>query len=348
MTAVSRRPYVIATVVAGMGLFALTLRTVDVRAVLVGMQRLGTGFSLIFVFGGLRLAARAAGWTACAGGRSRLPLRAAFGGCIAGEAAGNLTPLGLAGSEPAKVLWVREHLGTVESGAALAVETLLYSLVVVAMLLAGGVVAAVAFAPSAVSRAVLLGLSAAAFALILWAAARRHSSPPERSFRLAGWLERKGHGRPRVAALAHGVRRSGEILRSLASRRPGTLVWVCLLELAFHASSVVEVWLTLVWLGIPGATLFQAFLLDTVNRAVSVAFRFVPLRFGVDELASGGMASLLGSGSAVGVTLAVVRKARMLAWSAVGLGVAGVRAIARRFRTAKAVAIGQPLDSVAS
>ncbi|MBK9239619.1 MAG: hypothetical protein IPL75_05025 [Acidobacteria bacterium] len=77
------------------------------------------------------------------------------------------------------------------------------------------------------------------------------------------------------------------------------------------------------------ATLLNAFLLDTVNRFINVAFRAVPLRVGVDEVTTSGFTEMLGLGSAAGLTLALVRKARMLVWAGVGLGLLGRRAIRR-------------------
>jgi hypothetical protein len=56
-----------------------------------------------------------------------------------------------------------------------------------------------------------------------------------------------------------------------------------------------------------------------MNRLINVAFKFVPLRLGVDEAGSGLLAQILGYGSAVGVTLALVRKVRMLVWTGVGV-----------------------------
>jgi hypothetical protein len=46
----------------------------------------------------------------------------------------------------------------------------------------------------------------------------------------------------------------------------------------------------------------------------------VPLKLGVDEAGAALVAHALGLGSAAGVTLALVRKARVLTWTLVGLG----------------------------
>jgi len=93
------------------------------------------------------------------------------------------------------------------------------------------------------------------------------------------------------------------------------------LELLFHALAIAEVFLTLRWLlgGDRVPSLLQAIVFETVNRLTIVLFKFVPFRLGVDEAASGAIAPWLAVTPAAGVTLAVVRKARMLFWSAIGL-----------------------------
>ena len=46
-----------------------------------------------------------------------------------------------------------------------------------------------------------------------------------------------------------------------------------------------------------------AVILETVERLITIAFKFVPLLLGVDQFGSGQMAELLGLGSALGITL---------------------------------------------
>ena len=63
----------------------------------------------------------------------------------------------------------------------------------------------------------------------------------------------------------------------------------------------------------------MALVLGTVERLIMIAFKFVPLRLGVDHAGSGSIAEILGIGAAVGVTIATVRTARNLFWAALGL-----------------------------
>ena len=53
---------------------------------------------------------------------------------------------------------------------------------------------------------------------------------------------------------------------------------------------------------------------------VTVAFKFVPFQIGVAEAGTAIVAGLLGLRSADGVTLSLVRKARMAVWSLAGMG----------------------------
>jgi len=63
----------------------------------------------------------------------------------------------------------------------------------------------------------------------------------------------------------------------------------------------------------------MALVLETVERVITIAFKFVPLRMGVDQAGSGLVAQLLGIGAGVGITIATVRTARNLCWAAAGL-----------------------------
>ena len=72
-------------------------------------------------------------------------------------------------------------------------------------------------------------------------------------------------------------------------------------------------------IGFNDRTFLTSLVLGTVERLVTVAFKFVPLRLGVDQLGSGSVADMLGIGSATGITIATVRTARNLFWAAVGL-----------------------------
>jgi hypothetical protein len=107
-------------------------------------------------------------------------------------------------------------------------------------------------------------------------------------------------------------------IHGFAIRRRGAAMTVAIAELAFHALGVLEVYVT--WWMMMGAapSVLLAFVLEGANRLVTVVFKIVPLRLGVDETSTGGFTQLLGEGIAPGVTLAIVRKARVLFWILIG------------------------------
>jgi hypothetical protein len=120
---------------------------------------------------------------------------------------------------------------------------------------------------------------------------------------------------------------------AFASRRPGALVAVGAAEAGFHALGVLEIHVTL-WL-LSGRTawppLLTSFIFESANRLITVVFKFIPLRLGVDEAGTAFFAGLLGLDTHIGVSLGLIRKFRILVWSAVG----GVLFIRHGLRRAK-------------
>lgn len=278
---------------AGSALFLYAVRRVGMDALADGVRRVGWGLVAILGLGGARFVLRAQCWRWCLPPGVALDFPHAFSAFVAGDSVGNVTPLGLLASEPTKVLLVRHHLATFDSVASLTIENVLYGISVGAMLafglalfLAGATVPDLTWWVAALALAAVVALVASAVAL------------------------------SRVPRL---VRIPREVW-SFAAGHPGRLARVFVLHLLFHVLAVVETFLTLGWLfGSESPTFVQAVVFETVNRFTAVAFKFVPFRIGVDEAASAAIAPLVAATAGAGVTLAVVRKVRVLFWSGVGL-----------------------------
>lgn len=294
----------------------------EVRA---GIRSVGPVFPLILALGGIRFAIRAAAWIACVEQGFRLRFSSAFAAFVAADAAGNLTPAGLLVSEPAKAMLIGTRLPARVAAASIAVENLLYAFSVAIMIVAGGVffVAAIPGAPlpEAVrtAGAAVLGVAiAGTLGLALLAFTRRRPAAALHA-RLAA-RRRGGGSLARWSAAVSGVEN-----RVLGFARTDIWHWsrVLALEAAYHAAAIAEVWLILRWI-MPAAdppTFAQAFVLESVNRLITVVFKFVPLRIGVDEAGTAAVGAAIGIGSMPGITLALVRKARIACWMAAGLGI---------------------------
>ena len=310
-----------ACTLGGLALFAWVVRRTGPADIIQGIERVGWGLAAILALAGARLAVRAAAWRVCMAPGTTLTYGGSFSAFLAGDTAGTITPFGMLASEPTKVFLTRHHLATRDSIASLAVENLLYSMSVLAMIAVGLAVMLATVPLSPAWRWSIAGaLASMAIAVpIAWRLMR------------GTWDERRGARSPwreRMAAARLAV-------VGFAAEQPGRLWRAFGFDVVFHLLSVVEVFFTLRWLlgdlPAPGLgevglrpTLAQAIVFESLNRVIIVAFKFVPFRIGVDEALTGALAPILSLNPAAGVSLAVVRKVRGLFWAGVGLIVIGL------------------------
>jgi uncharacterized membrane protein YbhN (UPF0104 family) len=131
-----RRQHVltIAAALGGLVLFAWAVRRTGTAEIIDGIQRVGWGLLPVLALGGVRLLLRAEAWRLCTPADGRLGLVQAFTAFLAGDALGNVTPLGLLASEPTKVFLTRHHLATRASISSIAIDNLLYSASVITVI----------------------------------------------------------------------------------------------------------------------------------------------------------------------------------------------------------------------
>jgi hypothetical protein len=300
--------------IVGVILFAWFVRQIGAVEIWTNVRQVGWGLAAIIAIGGLRFVARAAAWMLCLDPPHRLPLPEAFAAVVCGDAFGNLTPLGPLVGEPAKAAYVRDTVPLGPSLTALAIENLIYTLSAAAMIAAAMLALIFSFelperlleASEAIVAAIVLGLIAA-LAVLWW-------RPAILSRLLASVLPATSASHSRVER----VRAVEQQVYAFLARRRAAALPIVGLELLFHALGVLEVHVT--WWMMQGAPppLLTSFILEGANRLITVVFKFVPLQLGVAELGTGAFTSLLGYGVAPGATLAIVRKARILVWTAVG------------------------------
>jgi hypothetical protein len=300
--------------VAGLVLFAWFIQRIGAAEIWRNVRQVGWGLSLVILIAGLRFAVRALAWSICVEPPHRLSFVEAFAAVVCGDAFGNLTPLGPIVGEPAKAAYVRNSVPLGPALTALAIENLIYTLSVAAMIAAAMVALILSFnVPEQLREAseILIGLIAVAFVgvtMILW----RRPAVLSRTMRavLPATIA--------SAARIDRVRMLEQQIYSFGSRRR-TAVWlVAGAELVFHALGVLEVHVT--WWMMLGTSPppLTSFVLEGANRTITVVFKIVPLRLGVDEMGTAAFTQLLGYGAAPGGSLAVVRKARVLFWTIVG------------------------------
>jgi hypothetical protein len=305
MTRARQRVLAVVAALGGVALFAYAVRQVGVDEIVDGIRRIGWGLLPIVGLAGARFVLRAAAWRRCMPPRARMSFGRAFSAFLSGDAVGNVTPLGMAASEPTKALLVRHRLETRDSVSSLAIDNLVYAASIAVVVIAGLVVLLVTTPLPGEGRDVAI---ASVIAIVVGSVVMLRV--------LRGGWSNDGSQRPRWREWLSRVRQS---IVGFWSSSPERVVQAFVLDLAFHVLAVYEIYLTLGWvLGIQ-PTIAQALVFEVLNRAITAAFKFVPFRVGIDEALTGALAPVLAVQPVAGVTLALVRKVRNLVWTGVGL-----------------------------
>jgi len=311
-------PLGIVFTIAGLLLFAYFVRKAGVSQILHGIKNLGIGFVLVLAISAMRHIVRSLSWTLCFDGPERLSFWDALRGRLMGDALGNI--VGFANilvSEPAKPALVRDRVPLMAGLSALAIENVFYALSIVVFIFSGAVSLVLTFDLSKWNGLRIVTILAIAvipiLIVFLYLFIRGQYGFISGGL---GFLHRRGMPK---RWLEHGQVLEDRIY-GFYRRNPSRFVPILLLEACFHAAGVMEIYATLSFIS-PGQppTLYSAFILESVNRVINLAFKFVPLRMGVDEAGTGKAASVLQFTVATGVTLAIIRKARDMFWTIVGV-----------------------------
>jgi len=313
----SRLTWVLATV-GGIVLFVYFVERVGIEEIATSVRRVGWVFLLVLLLSGLRFLARSAAWLRCIPSGHNLTLRHIFPAVLAGDAVGNLTPLSVLVGEPVKALYLRHRIGLSRIVPALAVENIFYTLSTVIMIAVGGSALLILINPP---RIEWLGIGIPTVTLILLVATVHwiiwtHTPVLSASLR---WLACHGFAQDFLLRVSEKARDIEEKVQRDYPREWKKIFLVAFLEFLFHALAILEVRLVLGLIADRPPTLVELFAFEAANRFINVVFRFVPMRIGVDEAGTAMVASLLAFGSTTGVTMAIVRKGRMLFWVSVGL-----------------------------
>ena len=296
--------------IGGIALLVWMLARVGVAEIAADVRQVGWMLVAIVAIGGLRFLFRALAWRLCLEPPHALSLGDAFAAVVCGDTIGNLTPLGPLVGEPAKAAFVRGRVALGPAVTALAIENVLYTLSAAAMIASGMVALLVSFQPPSAVRgvgeiAVAATLALFAIALImLW----RQPVLISRALGLVPPLRRHAARMQEIETRIY----------TFASRHRAALPALAAAEMGFHALGVAEIYLTLWILNGSAPSLLTAFILETANRLITVVFKFIPLRLGVDEAATAYISQVLGLGTRSGLSMAIIRKLRMLFWALAG------------------------------
>ena len=303
----------------GLVLFAYFVSHAGVGEIMSGIQRLGAGFVLILAVSSLRNVVRALAWTRCIEPPHRLPFRSAFAARLMGDALGNIIPfVSAAVSEPSKAVFVKDRVPLMVGLSGLAIENIFYALSVTLFIFAGTATLLLTFSLPKGLRYASIGalvttlLILPLIYLIIRGQLRFLSG-------VLGYFGDRGVARKFVEKLKPRAQSLEERVYGFYATSRRSFIAIFALDMCFHLAGVLEIFITLSFISPIAPTLTQSFILESVNRIINVAFKFIPLRAGVDEGGTGQVSKVLGFAKDIGVTLAIVRKGRDIFWAAIGL-----------------------------
>lgn len=329
-------PISIVLTAAGFVLFVYFVRRAGLGQVYDGVRRLGAGFILILAIAGLRHVVRSAAWCLCLEAPHRLRFSDALRARLMGDAIGNILPIGsFALAEPSKPILIRDRVPLMAGFSSFVIENLFYGFSVVIFVFAGMLALLLTFhLPKGLRIASFVTIGVIVVLVVI-------------SFRL---LRKQVRFVSRMAAFTH--RRGVDVKWIEKSRTFEDRVYgfylrnsrrflpILCLESLFHLFGVLEIYVTLYFISPEQApTFFTAFILESVNRIITMAFKFIPLRMGVDEAGTAKVSKVLRFTEASGVTLAIVRKGRDLFWSLIGIALLVHRGFSLRAIAEQAAAL---------
>lgn len=315
--------------IGGIGLFSYFVYSVGLHNIFNGVARFGVaGFAVILSLFFVRMCLRAGAWKLSVHEPYSLRMRDTIAAVMVGEAMSSTIPLGILVSGTSKAIAVKNRIPLVAGLSSVATENLFYSLVTSLFLIAGGITLLHGFTIDE-SLTVTINILLVSTGILIILGFLMVIRQWHFASATCNWVYKKGYLRSTLENGRHYVRRFEDLIYGFYRRYPKRFLPICLLEACYFILGVAEVWYILSRLSETYPTLMSAFLLESVSRFISVIFKLIPFVIGVDEAGSQFVGQTLALAAGVGVTLAVIRKIRILFWTAVGFLVIIILAVMR-------------------
>lgn len=240
---------------------------------------------------------------------------------VAGEAFNNVLPAASMGGEPLKAMLLHERFGlSYRDAAASLVLTRTINMVSLCLFLALGfalMMMATDLPPDLTTIAAIgLVVSVVATLALFGAQKLRLLS------RAAVWFSRFRCAQRFASALHHLQAFDERVMHFYHSRR-ARFVWAVVLALVAWVLGVAEIYWAMQFLSVP-VSWADAWIIEAVAQMVRTGTFFIPLSLGAQEGAFVVIVGALTGSPPLGLTLAIVKRARELIWIALGMTVAAL------------------------
>jgi hypothetical protein len=303
----------------GVALFAYFIASVGVEEILAGIGKIGFGgFAVIIVIYFARILMRAWAWKLSVYAPYQLDLRDTLPAVIIGEALSSMIPLGILVSGTSKAVSVRNRVPLVVGLSSIATENLFYSLVTTLFIIFGAFSFLRTFELEqgwVITIDVLIGVST----LLIFLGCLMILRQWHFASSICDRIYEKGYLRNILEDGRLHVRLFENFIYGFYRQYPRRFLPIIAFQVFYHLLGIFEAWFILSRLSEQIPTIFSAFLLESVSRLITIVFKLVPFVIGVDEFGSQFVTETLAIGAGIGVTLAIIRKGRILFWTAIGL-----------------------------
>jgi len=316
----------------GLALLVYVINRVGIQPLFDALLRIGFGFFIVLGLSGARHVFRTIAMRAAVPPEHRrVTFRQAFAARLGGEAISFLTFTGPLLGEATKVALLRKRVPLTYGVPALIVDNLLYNLSVVFFVLSGACVMLLSYhLPTPVYTVLIIIAIVAAMGILAAVLAAK------RRVMLLTWvIDRMAQLRlsPKVILKRrHHIYHLELKVYDFYRHHPGAFFGMIACDLLSHATSVLEVYVALRFLGFR-PEVSQAYIIESLTKVINFVFAFVPGTIGVYE---GGTEVILQKGlgftPAAGLALALVRKAAIVCWTSVGLLVLTWRTLPNAWR----------------
>src|SRR5262245_54389771 len=306
----------------GLALFIYVIKQTGPSEIAANLRAVGAGFLLILAISSTRYLSRSLAWLRCMDPDERkVGFWALWRARLAGEAVGDL-PSGPVVAEPMRLIALGDKLALSSGISSLAVENIAYTVSSCLMVMAGAASLLASFGlnesmRAAAGAALVVVVSLVAVSVVT--INRRWKISSSSLSTVAEFVVRDEARRNWVESKIDRLRELEDYVFDFYAKRPRDFFILVLCHASFHLAGALEIYLTLKLMGL-GVNFGAAFTFEAVNRAINMAFIFVPALVGVDEAGTGALVKTDGFDFDHGVTLALIRKIRMFFWIGIGLG----------------------------
>ncbi len=303
----------------GVLLFAYFVYSVGITEIIEGVEKIGiAGFALLIFLYLLRIIVRAIAWKLSVSNPHKLGFNDTFQAVIIGEAVSSIIPLGILASGTSKAVAVSNRIPFVAGLSSVATENLFYTLVTGIFIIFGAIAFLLGVEVENIWLIPVFGVIGFISALITFG-----FLAIIKQWHLVSGLLEFFYKRHILRGILENLRVQAlefeHLIFDFYRQKSGNFLPIILCETFYHVFGVAEVWFILSKISEVTPTLYNSFLLESVSRGVTITFKLIPFAIGVDEASSQFVTENLSLGVAVGVTIAILRKGRILFWAICGM-----------------------------